>query len=72
MIGHTTDTMTEKYFHLSAGAASAAIESLPAMTGNQPAALPAHNGDIREQVRALAETLNAQNWKAVKVELLKL
>ena len=74
LIGHTTSGMTEKYFHLSAGAAAAAIESLPAVTGRikKPAALPAHGTDIREQVRALAETLSVKTWGKVKKELLKL
>ena len=56
------------------GAATAAIESLPAVTGEiiQPLALPAPTADIREQVRALADTLNGKNWQTVKKELLKL
>jgi len=43
LIGHTTAGMTEKYFHLSAGAATAAIASLPAFTGKivKRLALPA-------------------------------
>jgi len=71
LIGHTTADMTEKYFHLSAGAASAAIESLPAVTGEimQPAALPPPASGIREQIRILAEKLNAKNWRAVQNEL---
>lgn len=74
LIGHTTSGMTEKYFHLSAGAATAAIESLPAVTGRikKPAALPEHGNDILEQVRVLAETLNGKNWKAVRVGILKI
>ncbi|MDO9542932.1 MAG: site-specific integrase, partial [Kiritimatiellia bacterium] len=72
LIGHTTAGMTEKYFHLSAGAATAAIESLPAVTGRikKPATLPAHGGDIREQVRAGLGKMNGKNWRTVKTELL--
>lgn len=71
LVGHTTASMTEKYFHLSAAAGAAAIDSLPAMTGKikKPLALPAHGADIREQVRALAETLNSKTWGKVKKEL---
>ena len=72
LIGHTTAGMTEKYFHLSAGAATAAIASLPAVTGRikKPAALPAHDSDIREQVRALADKLNGKNWQEIKQGML--
>ena len=57
------------------GAATAAIESLPAVTGEiiQPPSLPAPQADIpRAQVRALAGKLNSKNWQTVKKELLKL
>ena len=56
------------------GAATAAIESLPAVTGEiiQPPSLPAPQTDIRVQVRALADTLNGKNWQTVKKEFLKL
>ena len=45
--------------------------------GKQPLALPAPQADIRAQVRALAETLNAATWKAMtwskmKAELLEI
>ena len=74
LIGHTTANMTEKYFHLSAGAAASAIESLPSVTGKikKPAALPAHGDDIRAQVKALAEKLTGKNWKITRDELLKI
>ena len=75
LIGHTTSGMTEKYFHLSAGAANAAIASLPAVTGRikKPAVLSAHGNDIREQVRALAATLNEKTcWSKVKKELMEI
>ena len=64
--------MTEKYFHLSAGAATDAIESLPALTGRikKPAALPEHKADIREQVRGLADKLNGKNWQEIKQGML--
>ena len=68
LIGHTTAGMTEKYFHLSAGAATAAIESLPSVTGEiiQPLALPPPQADIREQVRAALDKLNGKNWREIK------
>ena len=76
LIGHTTTGMTEKYFHLSAGAASAAIESLPAVTGEiiQPAALPAPAARMIEadKINSLAEKLNGKNWKRIKTDLLQL
>lgn len=74
LIGHTTAGMTEKYFHLSAGAATAAIESLPAVTGEiiQPLALPPPQANIRVQVRDLAETLNGKTWGKVKKELMEI
>jgi hypothetical protein len=64
--------MTEKYFHLSAGAATAAIESLPAVTGEiiQPLALPPSQADIRAQVRAALDKLNGKNWREIKREAL--
>ena len=68
LIGHTTTGMTEKYFHLSAGAANAAIAALPSVTGEiiQPLALPPPQADIREQVRATLDKLNGKNWREIK------
>lgn len=72
LIGHTTAGMTEKYFHLSAGAAAAAIDSLPALTGGKKAvlALPPGQMTAAAPVQALARKLNAENWKTVRDKLL--
>jgi len=72
--GHSSDAMLEGYEH-----DAAMISGLAAKLGNgkQPLALPAPQADIRAQVRALAEMLNATTWKAMtwskmKKELMKI
>jgi integrase len=61
--GHSSDAMLEGYEHVDAAMISGLAAKLS--NGKQPLALPAPQADIRAQVRALAEMLDATTWKAM-------
>ncbi|MBU4429378.1 MAG: site-specific integrase, partial [Verrucomicrobia bacterium] len=66
--GHSSDAMLEGYEHVDAAMIGKFAAKLS--KGKLPAALPAHDTDIRKQVRALAKKLNGKNWKTVRAALL--
>ena len=75
IVGHSNPAMTRHYTHTSELAAASAVNSLPSVMGDTVArALPAHQDDIRKQVRALADKMNgkltAKTWEIVRNELL--
>jgi len=72
IVGHSSVAMTQHYSHTSEAAARAAVLSLPPVIGDTPALPPARTMIDAAAVRALAETLNAQNWKKVRAELMGL
>ena len=73
IVGHSNPAMTRHYTHVSELAAATAIRALPfVMSGKPPALLPAPKTVDAATVRAMAEKLNAKNWKETREELLKL
>ncbi|MBU0716126.1 MAG: hypothetical protein KJ964_12285, partial [Verrucomicrobia bacterium] len=75
-VGHANPAMTAHYTHVSEATARDVALTLPAFTANgkPPTALPAHQDDIRAQIKALADKMNgkmtAKTWNAVRDELL--
>jgi len=62
--------MLEGYEHIDAAMIGGLAAKLS--NGKPLTALPLPQADIREQVRALAEKLNAKTWGKVKKELLRI
>lgn len=73
IVGHSNPAMTRHYTHTSELAATAAVNSLPAVMADTPAPLlpPAKLIDTAP-IRSLADELNWKNWQTVKKKLLKL
>ena len=72
LVSHASPAVTRLYSHTGAEAAAAAVNGLPAVLGDAPAALPPARTVDAEAVRKIAEGMTARTWKAARAELLAL
>ncbi len=81
IVGHSNPAMTRHYTHVGELAAAQAVAALPAVTGLSacPAQAGEHTaaagkergeGAILREMRAIAESMTADNWEARRAELL--
>jgi len=70
IVGHSNPAMTRHYTHTSELAAASAVNSLPPVMGDMSVlALPPAKLIDAAPILALADKLNAKNWKTIRDEL---
>jgi integrase len=74
IVGHSNPAMTRHYTHVSETAAAAAVNSLPAVLGDAPPALPPADAlaVFTAKVRELTGGMTPKTWRAMRSELLAL
>lgn len=73
IVGHSSPAMTQHYTHTGELAAGRAVAMLPAIVGEAaPEPIKRDEGVTLREIKAIADSMTAKNWKAMRTQLLQL